>query len=179
MHSPNTCIKACAFALQPYCFMSSHLLARICCHVPALICFDDDDVAVQGKILLSLRYVPSSEMILPTREQIRDKPYESLTRVFLLSKFLLLILACLSPGPGYDTSTQLLSQLSTSNSDNEASSPLRSIAQHISSKLVRWDAIYFVSNAKDGFGYEQQWAFSWSLSTIINRLTHCMGTTFV
>lgn len=113
-------------------------------------------------------------MLLPSRADINDKPYQSLTRVFLLSKFLLLILACLSPGPGYDTSTQLLFRLSTAITRGEAQPLPEKAIQHIASKLVRWDAIYFVSNAKDGYVYEQEWAFSWAIANVIRRLARCM-----
>jgi len=107
-------------------------------------------------------------MAVLSLKNINESPYRSLVIVFLTWKILLLILALLSPGLGYDTSTDLLLQSRAANSDHN----LLGHAEHrLSSKLVRWDAIYFVSIAEDGYIYEQQWAFSWALTTLIRTIT--------
>lgn len=62
-------------------------------------------------------------------------------------KGLLLVLVSLAPGIGYDTSTTLLPS---------------------SSKLVRWDAIYYVQTAHRGQLFEQEWAFGKGLSTLLS-----------
>lgn len=77
--------------------------------------------------------------------------------LFSLWKILLFSIALMSPGPGYDTSTELLEGVGDSN--------LLS--------LVRWDAIYFVEAARNGYVFEQQWAFSWTLTRAMAFLAKC------
>lgn len=67
--------------------------------------------------------------------------------VFIAWKTLLLFLVWLAPGIGYDTSTTLLSS---------------------NSKLLRWDAIYYVQTARRGHKFEQEWAFGKGVSTLIS-----------
>lgn len=66
--------------------------------------------------------------------------------IFALWKSLILLVSSLSPGLGYDTSTTLLST---------------------NSKLTRWDGIYYVSKARQGDIFEQEWAFGKGLSTVL------------
>ena len=81
---------------------------------------------------------------------------------FLAWKLLLLVIACLSPGPGYDTSTQILL--------DQYKSDTRSYADHALERLVlrltRWDGIYFASSSERGHVHEQEWAFSWALAKV-------------
>ncbi|KAF2089459.1 glycosyltransferase family 76 protein [Saccharata proteae CBS 121410] len=87
-----------------------------------------------------------------------NHPLITLLLISALWKGLLLILAFLSPGPGYDTSTTLIL-------DSDASAITR-----LAAKLTRWDAIYFVNTAERGHVYEQEWAFSWALSKVMASL---------
>lgn len=80
-----------------------------------------------------------------------------LTGVVVVWKSLILLLTSLAPGPGYDTSTTLLPS---------------------TSKLTRWDAIYYVSKARRGDVFEQEWAFGKGLSTLLNpSAKHGIDTT--
>jgi phosphatidylinositol glycan class V len=82
-----------------------------------------------------------------------------LVAYFLTWKSALLLIAAASPGPGYDTSTQLL--FARGNGDIPSPSGLLARAiEHVAIKLTRWDAIYFTSASANGLVYEQQWAFS-------------------
>lgn len=73
-----------------------------------------------------------------------------LTGIFVIWKTLLLFVAWLAPGDGYDTSTTLLPH---------------------TNKLVRWDAIYYVQIAHRGHVFEQEWAFGTGLSTILSTIS--------
>lgn len=75
---------------------------------------------------------------------------------FALWKCLLLFIAVASPGPGYDTSTQILFR----RYQDAARSWPSVVAQTLATKLTRWDAIYFASSSERGYLFEQEWAFS-------------------
>lgn len=65
-------------------------------------------------------------------------------------KLLILLVAKLTPGLGYDTSTTLLPS---------------------TNKLVRWDAIYYVEITRRGHVFEQEWAFD-GLSSALAVISH-------
>ncbi|CZT15454.1 related to GPI mannosyltransferase 2 [Ramularia collo-cygni] len=90
---------------------------------------------------------------------------------FLAWKSVLLLVALASPGPGYDTSTQLFLQRSGS---IRSPSSFTSSIEHLASKLTRWDAIYFVSSSSQGQIFEQEWAFS----GVFAQLTAALTTVF-
>ena len=87
-----------------------------------------------------------------------------LLAVFFLWKLVLLILAAASPGPGYDTSTDLL--LSALPVD----ATLPSVASaRVLSRLVRWDALHIVSTVQRGYLYEQDWAWGWGYTRLLHH----------
>lgn len=81
----------------------------------------------------------------------RLQQFLCLTAIFVVWKRLLLLVALSTPGKGYDTSTTLLPSLS---------------------KLVRWDAIYYVQIARRGHLFEQEWAFGKGLSTLTSSVSN-------
>ena len=99
------------------------------------------------------RYVNTAWTKIPL-----EYPKSSLAAFYVLWKFLLLLVAIASPGAGYDTSTTLLSQPQSL----------------LTSKLVRWDAIYFTEVAHRGYLFEQEWAFGWGYTHILKLLTDSM-----
>lgn len=86
-----------------------------------------------------------------------DNPRTSLTIFFVIWKLLLLLIACTSPYPGYDTSTTLLTQLVAQRPDSEHVTDI--VSQVLANKLMRWDAIYFANIGHRGAIFEQEWAF--------------------
>ncbi|KAM3416990.1 GPI mannosyltransferase 2 [Cercospora zeina] len=89
-------------------------------------------------------------------------PTTAITRLiahFCFWKLLLVLVAAASPGPGYDTSTQLLLRRDTTAAG--------SWLEHVSVRLTRWDGLYFASASAHGQMFEQQWAFS----PVLARLT--------
>lgn len=73
----------------------------------------------------------------------------SISTAYVVWKSIILLVAWLAPGQGYDTSTTLLAG---------------------ANKLVRWDAIYFVQKAWRGDIFEQEWAFGKGLSTLLSSI---------
>lgn len=86
-----------------------------------------------------------------------SRPVASLTALFVLWKGFLLVVA-LAAVADYDTSTALfLARLDA---------PVPAVA----ARLTRWDAIYFVDQARHGYGFEQQWAFAAALPRLVRAL---------
>ncbi|PQE33905.1 GPI mannosyltransferase 2 protein [Rutstroemia sp. NJR-2017a WRK4] len=95
-----------------------------------------------------------------------DAPLRTLSIAFICWKAVLLLIAACSPGPGYDTSTNLLLSSLEYQGIN-----LPSTARYLISKLVRWDGIYYVQLSERGYLYEQEWAFGWGFTRIIHFIT--------
>lgn len=93
-----------------------------------------------------------------------DRPKVILLLCLLVWKLLLLCIAIVSPGAGYDTSTTLLQsddQLASFTSKFGLGFPLKL------ESLIRWDAIYFTQIAQNGYNWEQEWAFGWGFTRFI------------
>ncbi|TKA74175.1 hypothetical protein B0A55_06578 [Friedmanniomyces simplex] len=90
--------------------------------------------------------------------------------IFAAWKALLLLIAVASPGPGYDTSTQVLFDRQRGEYDSWFAHGL----EHILLRLTRWDGIYFASGSAHGQVYEQEWAFSWLLSKVTSTVARVL-----
>ncbi|KAF9887983.1 ER membrane glycoprotein subunit of the GPI transamidase complex-like protein [Aspergillus nanangensis] len=114
----------------------------------------------------------SKTIASPARFLNPDHPIRSLSIAFWVYKSILLLIIACSPGPGYDTSTALFAYQTPNASDvglQQSTShppPLPSLL-----KFVRWDAIYYVHTAENGYVYEQEWAFGYGYSRILALLT--------
>lgn len=96
-----------------------------------------------------------------------DYPIPNLAVLFTVWKVLLLVIAVLSPGPGYDTSTGLALSSQNEYGNNGLPLSLPPGLRHISEKLTRWDGIYFVKVANRGYLFEQEWAWGWGFTKSI------------
>ncbi|KAH7151727.1 GPI mannosyltransferase 2 [Dactylonectria estremocensis] len=96
-----------------------------------------------------------------------SRPMLSLAAAFAAWKTLLLAIALgTAAASDYDTSTSLTFDV-LYGSDVGAST--------IASRLTRWDAIYFVSSARRGYVYEQEWAFAAGLPTAVRGIGAALG----
>ncbi|KAK8068669.1 GPI mannosyltransferase 2 [Apiospora phragmitis] len=88
---------------------------------------------------------------------------QTLVRAFVIWKSILLLVVVGSSlgGPPYDTSTTLLSQRALDFNES---------ALDLGTKLTRWDAIYFVQNARRGYLFEQEWAFGSGMPFLISTV---------
>jgi GPI mannosyltransferase 2 len=93
-----------------------------------------------------------------------------LITIFVVWKSILLLLATLSPSPGYDTSGYILFN---NGSSHEKSHVSLSVIQRLALIHLRWDALYFIKAAQRGYIYEQEWAFSRAYSLILGTLQRC------
>ncbi|ODA80790.1 hypothetical protein RJ55_03750 [Drechmeria coniospora] len=91
-----------------------------------------------------------------------SRPIQSLTALFVGWKAVLLAFALGAViGPDYDTSTSLFFDRLYGNKTRV--SPL-------AASLTRWDALYFVQHARQGYVFEQQWAFGAAMPGLVRAL---------
>ncbi|KAI5459252.1 GPI mannosyltransferase 2 [Mariannaea sp. PMI_226] len=94
-----------------------------------------------------------------------SRPFRSLIISFSAWKAFLLLIAVIPAcfSSDYDTSTSLFFNIlyptPSSPSSPSSSSPVPILA----ARLTRWDALYFMRSARDGYVYEQDWAFAMGL----------------
>ncbi|KAL9093132.1 MAG: hypothetical protein Q9159_000491 [Coniocarpon cinnabarinum] len=98
-----------------------------------------------------------------------QSPWTYLFLLFLLWKTLLFMLAFLSPGIGYDTSTSLFYS-------RVGVDPQATWASRLQYPLIRWDALYFTAVARRDYFFEQDWAWGWGFTHSIRAF--CQGNHF-
>ncbi|KAK8131785.1 hypothetical protein PG984_008223 [Apiospora sp. TS-2023a] len=93
---------------------------------------------------------------------------QALVRAFVIWKSVLLLVVAGSSlgGPPYDTSTTLVSPRALDFNES---------AFDLSTKLTRWDAIYFMENARRGYLFEQEWAFGSGMPFLISTVTRALA----
>ncbi|TKX23641.1 mannosyltransferase-like protein 2 [Elsinoe australis] len=104
----------------------------------------------------------------------RSADLTSILSLFVAWKAVLLLVVAASPGPGYDTSSQLMlfDQLDTSKD-------ARGFVSRILLRLVRWDSVYFVNIAHRGYLYEQEWAFGRGFMFLTGQLAKVLPASFL
>ena len=96
-----------------------------------------------------------------------SQPLQSLLTVFCAWKgFLLAIALGAAVGSDYDTSTSLFFERLYG---PEASVPA------VATRLTRWDALYYMHAARDGYVYEQEWAFGTALPIAVGLVMRFLG----
>lgn len=96
-------------------------------------------------------------------------PYLRLTILFGTYKIILLVIALLSPGPGYDTSTVLQLRNASGKSEDEIQGVdfVSLFTRQLAIKLTRWDALYYTKIADRGYLFEQEWAFGFGFTRLV------------
>jgi phosphatidylinositol glycan class V len=107
------------------------------------------------------------------------RPLRSLSISFGLWKALIFLVVAFCPGLGYDTSTSLLLYPTRNSSDVILSDVGRAAAASPSNfplplRFVRWDSIYFVHAAENGYVFEQEWAFGYGYTRLLASLASGM-----
>jgi GPI mannosyltransferase 2 len=98
---------------------------------------------------------------------VARRPLRSLALVFTAWKvFLLAIVIGAAVGPDYDTSTSLFFERVYGRRDDQV--PL------LARRLTRWDALYYMHTARDGYLYEQEWAFASGLPVLVSLLRRAL-----
>jgi hypothetical protein len=103
-----------------------------------------------------------------------SQPIKSLSIGFWVWKALLFVIIIGCPGLGYDSSSSLLPFQSNGSVDVIASAEAGHTLLPIPLKFVRWDSIYFVHIARNGYVFEQEWAFSYVYSNLVDLLSSCI-----
>ncbi|KAH0348585.1 DUF409 domain protein, partial [Aureobasidium melanogenum] len=105
----------------------------------------------------------------PSGSNLMHADIRALACLFVVWKLLLLCVAYASPGPGYDTSTTLL--LARAQPSVTENTLLEDFAKQLVTNLVRWDALYFVSVARRGVIFEQEWAWGWGYTKFLDLVS--------
>lgn len=98
-----------------------------------------------------------------------QRPYLNLTALFGTYKIISLVVALLSPGPGYDTSTVLQLRNASGRSEDEIQGVdfVSLVTRRLAIKLTRWDALYYTKIADRGYLFEQEWAFGFGFTQLV------------
>ena len=91
----------------------------------------------------------------------------AITFSFIVWKAILGLVACNSPGIGYDTSSSLFEHFE--DLPDLIETPLT--LQNSITKFIRWDAVYFTQIAARNYVFEQEWAFSFAFSRIMSIIS--------
>ncbi|KAL2162086.1 hypothetical protein VTH06DRAFT_7871 [Thermothelomyces fergusii] len=113
----------------------------------------------------------------------QPRPFRTLLASFVAWKLFLLAIALGSivAGDAYDTSAGLLLLQAHGGEENNrnataAGRPPEGLGIRLVSRLTSWDALYFVSIARRGYLFEQEWAFGtglpFTVRNLLRGLTH-------
>ncbi|KAK3492232.1 GPI mannosyltransferase 2 [Neurospora hispaniola] len=111
-------------------------------------------------------------------------PHKIILKSFILWKLFLLLIAVgstLVNDRAYDTSADLLlvgnaEPLSVNDGNDGVAELLSNFGKRLVTRFTSWDAIYFVSAAKRGYVYEQEWAFGTGLVVCVRGVLKALQT---
>ncbi|KAK4166648.1 GPI mannosyltransferase 2 [Cladorrhinum sp. PSN259] len=92
-------------------------------------------------------------------------PYLTILKTFVAWKVFLFAItlgAALLTGDAYDTSGSLVVR--------QIHQPYGNFMSQVAARFTSWDAIYFVTQARRGYRFEQEWAFGAGLPTVVRGL---------
>ncbi|KAK3401573.1 GPI mannosyltransferase 2 [Sordaria brevicollis] len=114
---------------------------------------------------------------------LTNHPHRTILKTFFLWKFFLLLIAVgstLVNDRAYDTSADLLligdDEPLSVNDGNGVAELVRNFGKRLVTRFNSWDAIYFVSAAKRGYVYEQEWAFGTGLVASVRGVLGALQT---
>ncbi|KXX76955.1 GPI mannosyltransferase 2 [Madurella mycetomatis] len=98
----------------------------------------------------------------------QNQPYRTLLTTFVAWKLFLfaIVVGCNLVGDTYDTSAGLVVQAGHHEGGDWPTGSWPGLV----TRLTSWDAIYFVSIARRGYRFEQEWAFGGGLPTVVRAL---------
>lgn len=99
----------------------------------------------------------------------------SIATLFAIWKTLLLAIVAASPGPGYDTSTVLMLADPRAGVPTSSTTLVSRAVEHLLTRLVRWDSVYFVNIAQRGYVFEQEWAFGRGFHAMMAWVAEWLG----
>ncbi|KAK3381500.1 glycosyltransferase family 76 protein [Podospora didyma] len=100
-----------------------------------------------------------------------NSPHRTLIAAFVVWKLFLFAIAAGSyaVGDAYDTSASLAVRNKYA-SGSSSSSQLNLLGRGLIARFASWDAVYFVSIARRGYRFEQEWAFGSALPLVIRGI---------
>jgi phosphatidylinositol glycan class V len=105
------------------------------------------------------------------RQHVIAHPLRTLIAAFAAWKLIIFAIAAGSCiGDAYDTSGALVVL------GSEGSPLSQTLLGNLASRLASWDAIYYVSAARRGYRFEQEWAFGTALPITIRSIITGMTT---
>lgn len=113
-----------------------------------------------------------NEQITTTNTYLTN-PIQTLLKAFALWKLFLLAItigSCLVNSEAYDTSAGLVVL------DHAPDSSHHDLKRRIVARLSSWDSIYFVSTARRGYRFEQEWAFGSALPIAVRGVLQCKSS---
>jgi phosphatidylinositol glycan class V len=113
---------------------------------------------------------------VPAAAKAHPRPHRTLLASFAAWKLFLFAIALGSTlvGDAYDTSAALVVEDGPDASTHGQRLLLSGLGSRLVTRLTSWDAIYFVSSARRGYRFEQEWAFLAGLPTVVRALLRGM-----
>lgn len=111
-----------------------------------------------------------SSRLSTINHQVTQRPHLCLLVSFVVWKLLLFIIVFVTPSPAYDTSTTILLRSRDPSQKTTENTLFSALLASAAEKLTRWDALYYVKVAERGYANEQEWAFSWGYTQLVNQV---------